>query len=52
MGAQLLLKSIFYKVNLKRVKATLPLNLVLSQGILLYYCVYRMYLYTDFTLRE
>jgi hypothetical protein len=31
--------------------ATLTLILVLSQGILLYYGVYRM-LYTDFTLRE
>jgi hypothetical protein len=30
--------------------ATLPLILVLSQGILLYYGVYRMY--TDFPLRE
>jgi hypothetical protein len=36
IGEQLLLKSIFYKVNLKRAMATLPLILVLSQGILLY----------------
>jgi hypothetical protein len=50
IGEQLLLKSIFYTVNLKRFIATLPLILVLSQGILLYYGVYRMY--TDFTLRE
>jgi hypothetical protein len=45
-----LLKSIFYTVNLKRFMATLPLILVISQGILLYYGVYRMY--TDFTLRK
>jgi hypothetical protein len=36
-------KSLYYKVNLNSGKATLPLILVISQGILLYYCVYRMY---------
>jgi hypothetical protein len=45
MGEKLLFKSIFYKVNLKWGKATLPLILVLSQGILVYYCVYRMFVH-------